>query len=68
MRNVHVAFRVPYVYDYITKLCRRRAEIIHNHENVHYSGRGETPHRRYKRLKLGGAALIYMAVQACRLL
>jgi hypothetical protein len=30
---MHVAFQVPYVYDYMTKLFRRQAEIIHNHEN-----------------------------------
>jgi hypothetical protein len=53
---MHVAFQVPYVYDYITKLCRRQAEIIHNHENenVRNIGQGETPYRKYKRLKLGG--------------
>jgi hypothetical protein len=34
VRDMHVAFHIPYVYDYVTKLCRRRAEIIHNHENV----------------------------------
>jgi hypothetical protein len=33
VRNMHVAFQIPYVYDYITKLCRRQAEIIQNHEN-----------------------------------
>jgi hypothetical protein len=55
VRDKHVAFQVPYVYDYITKLCRRQAEIIHNHENenVHNIGQGETPHRKLMRLKLG---------------
>jgi hypothetical protein len=33
IRDMHVAFQVPYVYDCITILCRRQAEIIHNHEN-----------------------------------
>jgi hypothetical protein len=33
IREKHVAFQIPYVYNYITKLCRRQAEIIHNHEN-----------------------------------
>jgi hypothetical protein len=33
VRDMHVAFQVPYVYDYITKLCRRQAEINQNHEN-----------------------------------
>jgi hypothetical protein len=56
IRDMHVAFQVPYVYDYITKLCRRQEEIIHNHGNefVRNIGQGETPHRKYKRFKLGG--------------
>jgi hypothetical protein len=33
VRAMHVAFQVPYAYDYITTLCRKQAEIIHNHEN-----------------------------------
>jgi hypothetical protein len=33
VRDMHVAFHVPHIYDCITKLCRRQAEIIHNHEN-----------------------------------
>jgi hypothetical protein len=59
IRDMHVAFQVPYVYDYIMKLCRRQAKIIHNHknENVRYIGQGETPHRKYKGLKLGGGHL-----------
>jgi hypothetical protein len=28
------------------------AEVIKNHENVRYIGQGETPQRKYKRLKL----------------
>jgi hypothetical protein len=49
---MHVAFQIPYVYDYIIKSCRQQAEVIQNHEN----GIGEAPHRKYeyKRLKLGG--------------
>jgi hypothetical protein len=56
---MHVAFQIPYVYDYITKLCREQAEIIHNHENenVRNIGQGETPHREHKGLKLGGGHL-----------
>jgi hypothetical protein len=45
----------------MTKLCRRQAEIIHNHENenVRYIGQGETPHRKHKILKLGGGLDYY---------
>jgi hypothetical protein len=51
-----MAFQIPYVYDYVTKSCRQQAEVIQNHENenVRYIGEGETGHRKYKGLKLGG--------------
>jgi hypothetical protein len=54
-----LAFQIPYVYDYITMLCRRQAEIILNHENenVRNIGQGETPHREQERLNLGGGHL-----------
>jgi hypothetical protein len=54
VRDMHKAFHMPYVYDYITKSCRQQAEVIQNHENVRYIGQGEARHRKYKRLKLGG--------------
>jgi hypothetical protein len=28
IRDLHTAFNLPYVYDYITKLCRQQAEVI----------------------------------------
>jgi hypothetical protein len=42
------------MYDYITKLCRRQAEVILNHENsnVHAIGQGEARRRKHKRLEL----------------
>jgi hypothetical protein len=46
-----MAFKLPYIYDYITKLCRQQAEVIQNHENENVCNIG---HRKYKRLKLGG--------------
>jgi hypothetical protein len=30
---MHAAFHIPYVYDYVTKLCRQQAKVIQNHEN-----------------------------------
>jgi hypothetical protein len=43
VRDMHVAFQIPYVYDYITKSCRQQAEVIQNHENenVRSIGQGE---------------------------
>jgi hypothetical protein len=56
VRGMHMAFHLPYVYDYITKLCRQQAEVILNHgnENVRNIGKGEARHWKYKRLKRGG--------------
>jgi hypothetical protein len=55
VRDMHEAFQIPYVFYYITKLCRQQAEVSQNHENenVRYIGQGEARHRKYKRLKLG---------------
>jgi hypothetical protein len=33
VRELHVAFKIPYGYDYITKLWRTQAEVILNHIN-----------------------------------
>jgi hypothetical protein len=40
---MHIAFHIPYVYDYITKSCRQQADVIQNYENenVRYIGQGE---------------------------
>jgi hypothetical protein len=56
IRYMHAEFQLPYVYDFVTKLCRKQAEVIknHNNENVRRIGRGETQHRKHKRLRLGG--------------
>jgi hypothetical protein len=44
------------VYDYVTKLCKQKAEVIQNHGNEHVRsiGHSEARHKKYKRLKLGG--------------
>jgi hypothetical protein len=54
--DLQTTFKLPYIYDYITKLCRQQAEVIQNHENanVHNIGQGEPRHRKYKRFKFGG--------------
>jgi hypothetical protein len=56
VRELHVAFKIPYVYDYITKLCRTQAEVIRKYENPNVRGTGqrEAIYRKYKRLRLGG--------------
>jgi hypothetical protein len=56
--ELHKAFNIPYIYDYITKLCRKQAKIVQNHgngnANVCNIGQGEPRHRKFKRLKLDG--------------
>jgi hypothetical protein len=56
IHDLHLVFKIPYMYDYIIKLCRRQAEVIlnHNNPNVHAIEQGEATHIKYKRLKLGG--------------
>jgi hypothetical protein len=50
VRDLHTAANFPYVYDYITKLCRQQAEVIQNHENEHIRtiGQGTARHRKYE--------------------
>jgi hypothetical protein len=40
VRDMHTTFNLPYVYDYITKLCMKQAEAIQNNENEHVRGIG----------------------------
>jgi hypothetical protein len=56
VRELIMAFQVPYICVYITKLCRQQAEITQNHENANARdiGKGEARHRKCKRLMLGG--------------
>jgi hypothetical protein len=55
-RDLHMAMKILFLYDFVTKLCREQATVILNHENIdiRISGQGEARHRKYKRLKLGG--------------
>ncbi|PNF31026.1 hypothetical protein B7P43_G18029 [Cryptotermes secundus] len=55
IRNLHTAFNLSCVYDYITKFCRQQVEVVPYHENEHVSSieQGENRCRTYKRLKLG---------------
>jgi hypothetical protein len=55
-RDLHIAFKIPYIYDFITNLCRQQAEVIqdHDNENVSNIGQGEARQIKCKRFKLGG--------------
>jgi hypothetical protein len=54
VRDLHTAFNLPYVLDYVTKLCRQQAEVIQNHENEHVRGigQGEARHKNIRGLNL----------------
>jgi hypothetical protein len=54
VRELNVVFKIPYVYDYITKLCMTQAAVILNHvnPNVRGTGQGEARHKKYKRFNL----------------
>jgi hypothetical protein len=52
--DLRVVFKIPYLHDFITKLCREKAKVTLNHENVRNPGQGEAKHTKYKSLKLGG--------------
>jgi hypothetical protein len=56
LHDLHAFFSLPYVYDYVTKLFRKQAEVTQNHKNgnVRNIGEGETRYRKYKKLILGG--------------
>jgi hypothetical protein len=34
VRDLHMAYQLPFAYDYVTKLCSQQAEIIQNHGNA----------------------------------
>jgi hypothetical protein len=66
VHDLHLAFKIPYMYDYITKLCMRQAEVILNHKNPNVRAIGqEVRHRKHKRLKPCGGK-VYDRSSVCR--
>lgn len=49
VHDLHTAFNLLYVYNYIMKLCQQQAEVIQNHENDHICsiGQGEARQKTY---------------------
>jgi hypothetical protein len=41
-RALHRTFQIPYVYDYVTKICRKQAEVIQTHDNVMFETQAKT--------------------------
>jgi hypothetical protein len=46
--DLHMVFKIPYLYDFVTKLCRQQVTVILNHENVNIrnTDQGEPRHRK----------------------
>jgi hypothetical protein len=40
VRELHKAFNIPYIYDYITKFCRQEAEVIRNYGDANVRTKG----------------------------
>jgi hypothetical protein len=58
VRELHMAFQAPYIYDYTTKLCMQQADIANRENaNVRDIGKDKARFRKYKRFKLGGGRL-----------
>jgi hypothetical protein len=38
---MHAAFRIRYVYDYVTKLCRQQEKVLQNYENENIRNIGQ---------------------------
>jgi len=55
-RHFHVAFKILYVYDFVTKLSSQKTTVVLNHENVNVrnTGQGDAQNGKCKRLKCGG--------------
>jgi len=55
IRDFHIAFKIPYLYYFVTKLCREQGTVILN-------GQGEVRHIKYKSFKLGGGQPYYRPI------
>jgi hypothetical protein len=66
--NMHEAFQIPYVYDYITKSCRQQAEVIQNHEMKMFATLDKVKTNTNNIRALNWAAVMCTTVQVSRLL
>jgi hypothetical protein len=64
VRDLHEALNVPYVSDYVTKLCRQQAEVTQNcvNEHVRSIGQGEGRQEIIKSLNLAAFKLTTLQV------
>jgi hypothetical protein len=45
-RDLHMAFKMPYLYDFVTKLCRQQSVILNESVNIRNFGQGEAQRRK----------------------
>jgi hypothetical protein len=67
VRDMHEAFQIPYVYDYITKSCRQEGEVNLNHENEMFATLDKTKPDVESIRGLNLAAVMCTNVQVSRL-
>jgi hypothetical protein len=34
LRDIHMTYQIPYMYDYVNKSCRQQTQVIQNSENA----------------------------------
>jgi hypothetical protein len=61
-----MAFQIPYIYDYITELCRQQAEVIQNHDNENFATLEKAKPDLESIRGLNLAAVMCMTVQVSR--
>jgi hypothetical protein len=32
--DLHVTYKLAHIYDHVTKLCKQKADVVQNHENI----------------------------------
>jgi hypothetical protein len=62
-----MAFKLPYVYDHITKLCRQQADVILNHDNEKFATLDKAKPDTGNTRRLNLAAVKHTTVQVTRL-
>jgi hypothetical protein len=67
VRDMHEAFPILYIYDYITKSCRKQAEVVQNHENEMFATLDKAKPDTENIRGLNLVAVMCMSVQVSRL-
>jgi hypothetical protein len=66
-RALHLTFHIPYVYDYVTKIRRKEAEVIQNHDNINFRNMGKNEAQRRKHKSSDLVAVRHTILQVSKL-